>query len=331
MIGGGGKVVRNNNFKIHIDYSDFSKKDEVKYFNNMAFLEVSWDELLDAIVTCGMPLYYLTNWNKKMRKKEIEFKIQLVDMSLEIDYSGYVTLSNELNYLDSSEKVFVMYYLGMLFTKIASKKIFEYDYLVHLKLAEKYKSIKYNSKKRPDFLGFKLSDNDYAIFEAKGRMQLKSGLFTTAKRQVNSVTWVQGSKAKLGIVSVVHVKNNQLCCHLKDPDPTSENRFEFDKIDLIDFYYSPIFDLIDDEMSNENKKISREDSIDKNREDSNSYEVEFPILDDGILHVEMNKDLYLFMKKVRSRHYSAQEKEELVLELKKIYKTSEELYSIREK
>lgn len=331
MIGGISKVVRNNNFKIHIDYSDFSKIDEVKYFNNMAFLEISWDELLDAIVTCGMPLYYLTNWNKKMRKKEIDFKIQLVDMSLEIDYSGYLTLSNKLDYLDSSEKVFVMYYLGMLFTKIASKKIFGYDYLVHLKLAEKYKSIKYNSKKRPDFLGFNLSDNDYAIFEAKGRMQLRNALFTTAKKQVNSVTWLQGSKAKLGIVSVVHVKNNQLWCHLKDPEPTSENQFEFDKIDLIDFYYSPIFDLIDDEMSNENNKISREDSIDKNREDSKSYEIDFPILDDGILHVEMNKDLYSFIKNVRSRNYSTQEKEELVLELQNIYKDSEEFYSIREK
>lgn len=78
-----------------------------------------------------MPQFYLNKSVFSKRLEEFKYKFYLIQASLKIDNEGHIVVSDNIEYLDASEKVFISYYIAMYITKLISREIFNYDYLVH--------------------------------------------------------------------------------------------------------------------------------------------------------------------------------------------------------
>lgn len=273
-------------YKILIDYSDFNIQDTIRYFNGMTELEFTGKELYESVITCGMPYFLLTKKNRILRKEEIKYKTCLLNATLAVNSQGYLIFSNEMRYLDSTEYAYLNYYIGMFITKLVSSKIFGFDYLVHLNIAKRYMSVKFNSHHRPDLIAFNKYVNIYSIFEAKGRTRLDNRTLIKAKRQVQAIKWVNGSKPLNGIVSaVVHDVNNNVKCYLRDPEPEGSEILDIPRFLLIWLYYEPIYLLF------------KEEEKEKNIEKYDGYiNVPIRIQDNESLTISMNTKLYCLLR-----------------------------------
>lgn len=148
-------------YKILIDYSNFNYQDTKTYFNGMTELEFTGAELYESVITCGMPIFLLTDKIRISRIEEIMYKFYLLNTALEVNSHRYLIFSKKMCYLDSTECAYLNYYIGMFITKLVSSKIFGFDYLVHLNIVKRYMSVKFNSPKRPDLIAFNKYVNIY--------------------------------------------------------------------------------------------------------------------------------------------------------------------------
>lgn len=240
---------RISNYKIKIEHYDFPEKLEKKFFekSGMNIIEITFsaEDLLYDIATCGMPAFWINESAHKKRFEEIMYKIYLMRTALEVDNDGYIIVSDNIKYLDPSEKNFISYYIGMFTTKLVSREIFGYDYLVHLGIVSIYKKI-VRDKKKPDLVGFKKKEDEYSLFEAKGRQSIRLSMINNAKAQIKSVAYINGKKPFVGVVCVTHpIKEGyKLVCSLYDPIPDEDGRIDVNKSELLYLYYLPIYELI---------------------------------------------------------------------------------------
>lgn len=317
-------------YKILIEYSDFNNDDESNFFNGMTELIFTGEDLGESVITCGMPAFYIGS-KYIDREQEILYKFFLLNTALEANDAGYLVFSNKIDYLDSTERGFLNYYVGMFITKLVSKKIFKFDYLVHLSIAKRYMSIMFRSRKQPDLIAFNPSDNCYSIFEAKGRSRLDNRILESAKEQVQAISWVRGSKPSNAIVSAVHPFNDVVKCHLKDPKTKEKNNFDISKMRLIWLYYEPIYLLF--------KKSNARNKVYDNLTKEMHYDIQ--IGEKTILTITMSLELYKFFSKYNFENeileekndtYSDNYQDEIMLEeFQKIIKESKQLLKINEK
>lgn len=275
---------KNTTYKILIDNYDFDAINEKKYFERAGkkITEISFSakDFFCDILTCGMPQFYLNRSAFSKRLEELKYKIYLIRASLEIDSEGYVIVSDNIKYLDASEKVFVSYYIGMFITKLISREVFNYDYLVHYGIVKRYKRIgkDKDDKREPDLIAFYKRADEYSIFEAKGRQSVKNSLITSAKAQIKAIKSISGLMPDLGVVSVTHPikEGNRIKCSMYDPKISNEEKGEVAKEELLHLYYYPIYELI------------RENLIGTS---SCEFELE---LEDGVIKCNINMDNQLF-------------------------------------
>lgn len=244
------------NYKIKINYKDFPPCMEKLFFEKSGIMidEISFSsmDLLYDIITCGIPQFWMS-WKHHMKRyPELQYKYYLMTTALEIDDKGYVIVSDNIKYLDSSERNFISYYIGMFITKLVSREIFGCEYLVHFGIVSKYKNI-IRKTNEPDLVGFTGRNDDYILFEAKGRKFLKKALIDTAKKQIQSVKYISGIKPITGVVCVTHPikETKRLICSMYDPIPNEDNAIYVNKGELLYIYYLPIYELIKEMGDNE--------------------------------------------------------------------------------
>ena len=79
-------------------------------------------ELMDAIVSAGMPDIYLNKANKRNRKEEIYFKIKLFETYVALSPNGELLFDPARKvYLDSTEIGAINYWIGMILTTVLGK------------------------------------------------------------------------------------------------------------------------------------------------------------------------------------------------------------------
>lgn len=219
-------------------------------------------ELLYDIATCGMPSFSIKNRYCK-RADEIKYKYYLLKTALEVDDHDYITISDNIKYLDSSEKIFISYYIGMFITKLVSRKIFDYEYLVHLGVLSMYKKV-VKTNKGPDLVGFNRKNDDYSLFEAKGRQIVRKETVQSAKQQLRFVKYISGIKPIASVVCIAHPikEGSRLICSMYDLVPDNEVYLETNKIELLYVYYLPVYELIKENGHGETFCIMSFDSID---------------------------------------------------------------------
>lgn len=243
----------------------------------------------------------------------------MLNAALEVNSHGYLIFSNKMRYLDSTECAYVNYYIGMFITKLVSSKIFRFDYLVHLNIVKRYMNVKFNSRQRPDLIAFNKYVNIYSIFEAKGRTRLGNKVLINAKKQVQAIKWVNGSKPLNGIVSaVVHDVKNRVKCYLRDPEPEGSEILNIPRFGLIWLYYEPIYLLF------------KEEEKEKNIEEYAGYiNVPIHIQYNETLTISMNTKLYCLLREYEElnirNHYKHSDKHIDEIFLEKFQKIPEPL------
>ena len=184
-------------------------------------------ELMDAIVSAGMPDIYLNKANKRNRKEEIYFKIKL--------FETYVAL------LPNGELLFDPAKYG-------------YEYMVHLSMIsnfsshpriKKHRFFSVNGKttyKSPDLIAINNSNRYYGVFESKGYSAYDSNAMERGYIQAKSIDKINGKPPKNSLV-VMTVTGKRIEITEKDPEGGME-QIEVNLSFLQIYHYLPIVELI---------------------------------------------------------------------------------------
>lgn len=280
-------------YKLKIKPYWFSSKEERVFFTSssgdkISEISLSGLDLIHDVVTCGTPLFsnrlgMLTG----TRKNEIRFKWFLLKSILKSN-TGFLAISDERNQLDASEKGVQTYYLGMFITRQISRSIFGQKCLVHLKTFSRYRSIIKDNGMEPDLVGFNPKEDEYIVYEAKGRERVTNSMINHAKGQVQSVKVISGMNPRSGIVCVTHPTRDgqMITCSIYDP-PVRDNEISgYRKEDLLFAYYYPTFELL--------------------KENGENNSCEFKLDERVQCRVMMNKELFSVLK--RYENYRKEER-----------------------
>lgn len=208
-------------------------------------LEFTNRELLHAIITCGMPMQRLTPQFTDKRKSEILYKMFLVEAALEVE-GDRLKKSARTMYLDSSEKSVISYYLGMFFTKLISRRLFDVDYLVNLNLVEKSSNeyIDYFcSKWRPDMIGYKIGDDAWSVWEAKGGSNRRAPALAKGCEQAGDIASINHKKPDPAAVCMTYYDHGYLRAIIKKTSSEEGAPVDFDANTFFETYYRPLREL----------------------------------------------------------------------------------------
>lgn len=216
-------------------------------------------DLIDAIISAGMPDVYLTKSIKKNREEEIFFKIKLFETYVVSSLKkGNMYLSfdtSRKDYLDSTEIGAINYWIGMVLITLLGKKKYDYDFMVHLSMIELFSS-KINIKKRtyfstngkitfksPDLLAINRVKNTYGVFEAKGYSNYSSQAMEHGYEQAKSIKRINGKSPKNSLVVMTQTGTKEIRMIEKDPEGEGcEININVAFLHL--YHYLPIVELI---------------------------------------------------------------------------------------
>lgn len=248
------KIKRKENYKIYLYQepsiiSDHSKK-------RIKDLEFTGLELIEAIVSAGMPDIYLTKTEKKNRREEIYFKTKLFETYVVSSTEGVLSFdTSKKKYLDSTEIGAINYWIGMVLITVLGMKKYNYDFMVHLSMVESFSS-KICLKKRsflsstgiitfksPDLLAINSSKNEYGIFEAKGYSNYNKKAMEHGYTQANSIKKINCKKPKNSLVVMTQTGTKEI--KMIEKDPEGENCEINVNLDFLHIYhFLPIVELI---------------------------------------------------------------------------------------
>jgi hypothetical protein len=133
--------------------------------------------------------------------------------------------SAAFNALDMTEKGWVNFSLGMLFTKLFADKLLDMPWLFHFKWFQGHNSVgTLPGKSTPDFIGLDTTGPHYHALEAKGRSGgFSSTTMKKAKNQALQAISVNRSPCVMHIGSMLYrVGSNELAMAMHDPRPEGE-------------------------------------------------------------------------------------------------------------
>ena len=185
-------------------------------------------ELMDAIVSAGMPDIYLNKANKRNRKEEIYFKIKLFETYVALLPNGELLFDPARKvYLDSTEIGAINYWIGMILITVLGKKKYGYEYMVHLSM---------------DLIAINNSNRYYGVFESKGYSAYDSNAMERGYIQAKSIDKINGKPPKNSLV-VMTVTGKRIEITEKDPEGGME-QIEVNLSFLQIYHYLPIVELI---------------------------------------------------------------------------------------
>lgn len=242
--------------------------------HNPPYLEFYGYELENAIIVMGMLPEELTKSSKLKRSEEIKYKIHIIQTALKETYDnkGHYDLSmdeNALAFLDSSEKGYISYLLGMVFATLVAQKTYNYKYIVHYSKFEKSKYCRYPIPKTPylnpktgkhvllsspDLVGMNIKGRKYGVFEAKGYQYFYQGVMRKAVNQVQQIKSINGKPVDR-IVAYSRLLSSGNTIRTKDPTEGFYN-IELDDLAALIWQYLPVVELLNELQSNKNYKTS---------------------------------------------------------------------------
>ena len=213
-------------------------------------------ELMDAIVSAGMPDIYLNKANKRNRKEEIYFKIKLFETYVALLPNGELLFDPARKvYLDSTEIGAINYWIGMILITVLGKKKYGYEYMVHLSMVlklssqppiEKHRFLSANGKttyKSPDLIAMNNLGGFYGVFESKGCSEYKKETMEKGFVQAKSIEKINTESPKNSLVVMTVTGKDKIEIIEKDPEG-EEGRIKVNLSFLQMCHYLPIVELI---------------------------------------------------------------------------------------
>lgn len=215
-------------------------------------IECSNLELLHAILTCGMPNQFISKWHHEKRSQEFISKISMFETNL-IASDGYLKKSPETEYLDASEKSVNAYYLGLILTKLFSMKEFDTDYYLHTSLFDLVYgdgALSYNGYKKPAFVGYNRSSNEWSVWESAGRRERAPKALEDAYKLVEDILNVNGTSPTKAIACMTYfdTKHGELQGIIRNAPTGKASGILLDREQYLNLYYRHICELFDESL-----------------------------------------------------------------------------------
>lgn len=189
-------------------------------------LNTSWDELLWAALTIGRPSTYHVFRHGPSSFHEAIFRLSLVRLAVEQDWSGRLRRTDAFAALDPTEKGMVSYFLGMTLCKLFAWKLLRTPWLLHLDVFRAQLNLTTLGRSRPDLVG-ENNGGMWHAFECKGRSSNPSSADKgKAKAQAERLVSVDRVPCSLHIGSFAYFRSDLLEFYWKDPDPGSMEPIE---------------------------------------------------------------------------------------------------------
>lgn len=202
---------------------DYQSRDFPAAYSRSGTLLTSWDELLWAAITIGRPSTYHVFRYGQASFHEAIFRMALMRMAIEQDWSGYLRRTDAFESLDPTEKGMVSYFLGMTLCKLFSSRLLQAPWLLHLDVFRNFLSPVTLGRSRPDLVGEDINGNWHA-FESKGRSSVPSPTDKAkAKKQAQRLVSVSGKNCSLQIGSFAFFRSDMLEFYWRDPEPDSKD------------------------------------------------------------------------------------------------------------
>lgn len=202
-------------------------------------------ELLHAVITCGMPISRLSSAYIGKYQTEILQKIFVTETALE-GQGEYLKKSTKTMYLDSSEKSMISYYMGMFFTKMISKKLYDVDYLANLNMIEgedgSYMDY-FKAKWRPDMIGYKVAEDAWSVWEAKGGSNRRAPALKLGCQQAGEIQTINGTVPETAAVCMTYYDHGYLTAIIKNAKADEGVLLKIDKKNYYKAYYEGIRQL----------------------------------------------------------------------------------------
>lgn len=208
-------------------------------------LEFTNRELIHAVFTCGMPIQRLTPAYPGKRQMEFSNKVAMLETALEAE-GDRLRKSHDLDYLDSGEKSMISYYIGMIFTKLISEKLFHLDYLTHINLIphpEKEGYIDVSGMRRSDLIGYQRKNKSYSLWGAKGRSENSPRALENGCVLAQSVKTICGQNPQARAVCMTYYDNSYLTAYIKFPKGEGDISLDFDQQEYYRAYYRPMMEF----------------------------------------------------------------------------------------
>lgn len=153
-------------------------------------------------------------------------------------------------WLDSSEKSAISYFVGLTCAKLMAARILDVHWAMHLDVYSQYLQPTFTAsvrRQRPDLVGLDTSSR-WCVMEAKGRTnRVSPKTIEAAKKQTRAVRTIRGVEPHVRIASIAHFVNQALHVHFEDPTGADEESFDLDVsgAQLMRDYYRPFTRLVD--------------------------------------------------------------------------------------
>ena len=216
-------------------------------------LEFSSKELIHAIVCCGTPAQRLTAAFPEKKRFELIYKLFMLETALEGE-GDRLKKSKRTAFLDSSEKSVITYYIGMIFTGLISRRLYDVKYLTGLNQitsGDKEGFIDFfASEWRSELIGYKLEDSEWSAWEAKGGSNRREQALTKGTQQLNAISSINGCRPDPGAVCMTYFDHSFLCGIIREPAESSAGeQLAFSDKDFFRAYYKPLCELFVDRES----------------------------------------------------------------------------------
>ena len=244
------KLIKNDTYKVALEVTGCNGMEWPFYTSKI--VECSNMELLHAILTCGMPSQFLSEWHHEKRSQEFISKISMFETNLTAS-DGYLIKSPETEFLDASEKSVNAYYLGLIFTKLFSMKEFDTDFFLHTSLFEQVygvDSFSCNGRKKPSFVGYNKVKDQWSIWESTGKRDQAPKALDDAYNQVLAIREVNGQTPQYAIACMTYfdTKHGELQGIIRNTNSGKKADITFDKEQYLNLYYRHICEIFDESL-----------------------------------------------------------------------------------
>ncbi len=244
------KLIQNEQFKIAVEITGCNGIEFPFYTSEI--IDCNNLEILHAILTCGTPSQFISQWHHEKRTQEFISKISMFETNL-ISSDGYLVKSPETEFLDANEKSVNAYYLGLFFTKLFSMKKFEMDYFLHTTLFEQVygsDSFTCNGRKKPSFIGYNIANDQWSIWESTGKRDHAPKALDDAYNQVLAIREVNGQAPSyaMACMTFFDTKHGELQGILRNANSGKKASIQFDKELFYNLYYRHICEIFDESL-----------------------------------------------------------------------------------
>ena len=213
-------------------------------------LPVTWSEIVHAAVTVGRRGWWDVWQHGWYSALEMLYRTSIIFANLCESPGGSIRKTVAHEWLDSSEKSAISYFVGLTCAKLMAARILGVHWAMHLDVYARHLQSTFTAsmrRRRPDLVGLDTSSR-WCVLEAKGRTnRVSPETIQNAKEQTRAVRTIRGVEPHVRVASIAHFVNQALYVHFEDPAGADEESFDLDlsKTQFMRDYYRPFTDLVD--------------------------------------------------------------------------------------